>query len=94
MNRSRSNIYERGPPDPILVCYPGSGAAASSLAYSLCLHERVPGKYELWILNAQGLCEVHPFARVKLFDDFTKDFSGLSSTIRKDAVLHSSDEHL
>ena len=73
MIRRRFNIAERGPPDPILVRYPGSDATASSLAYIVCLHGRVPEKYELWSLNAQGVCEVHPFARVKLFDDFTED---------------------
>ena len=73
MNRRRFNIAERGTPEPILVCYPGSGAAASSLAYIVCLHERVPEKYELWSLNSQGVRKVHPFARVKLFDDFTED---------------------
>ena len=33
----------------------------------------VPEKYELWSLNAQGVREVHPFARVRLFDDLTED---------------------
>ena len=70
MNRRRFNVAERGPPDPILVRYPGSGAAASSLAYIVCLHGYVP---ELWSLNAQGVREVHPFARVRLFDDFKED---------------------
>ena len=48
-------------------------AAAYSLTYIVCLHGRVPEKYELWSLNAQGVCKVHPFAQVKLFDDFTED---------------------
>ena len=73
MNRHRFNLAKRGPPDPILVRYPGSGAAASLLAYIVCLHGRVPEKYELWSLNAQGVREVHPFARVKLFGDFEED---------------------
>ena len=72
MNCRRFNLAERGPPEPILVLYPGSGAVATSLAYIVCLHGRVPEKYELWILNAQGVREVHPFARVNLFDDFTE----------------------
>ena len=38
-----------------------------------CLHGRVPERYELWSLNAQGFREVHLFARVKLFDDFAED---------------------
>ena len=73
MNRHCFNLAERRIPDPILVRYPGSGDAASLLAYIFCLHGRVPDKYELWSLNAQGVREVHPFARVKLFDNFTED---------------------
>ena len=67
------NVADRGPSDPILVRSPGSGAAASSLAYIVCLHGRVREKYELWSMNAQGVCEAHLFARVRLFNDFTED---------------------
>ena len=73
MSRRHFNVAECGLPDPIFVSYPGSDALASSLAYIVCLHGRVPEKYELWILNAQGVCEVHPFAQVKPFDDFAED---------------------
>ena len=73
MNLRRLNVAERGPPDPILFRYPSSGAAASSLAYIVYLHGRLPEKYELWSMNAQGVCEVHLFARVRLFNDFTED---------------------
>ena len=62
MNCRRFNIADSGPLDPILVRYPGSFAAASSLAYIVCLHGRVPEKYELWSMNAQGVRKVHPFA--------------------------------
>ena len=73
MNRCRFNIAERGAPYPVLVCYPGSGAAASSIAYIVCLHGCVPEKYKLWSMNAQGVSEVHLFARVILFDYFMED---------------------
>ena len=92
MIRCRFIVAERGPPDPIVVRYPGSGAAASLLSYIVCLHGPVPEKYELWSMNAQGVFEVHPFARVRLFDDFTEDTFWIPSTIREDAVFHSSDE--
>ena len=69
----RFNVAERGPLDPILVRYPGSDAATSPVTYIVCLHGRVPDEYELWSLNAQGVREVHPFARVRLFNDFTED---------------------
>ena len=73
MSRSRFNVAERGPPDPILVRYPGSDAAASPVTYIVCLHAREPEEYRLWSLNTQGVCEVHPFARVRLFDNFRED---------------------
>ena len=67
------NVAERGLPDPIFVRSPGSDAATSSITYIVCLNGRVPERYEVWSLNAQGVREVHPFARVKLFDDFAED---------------------
>ena len=73
MSQLRFNVAELGPPDPILVRYSGSDISASSLAYIVCLHGCVPEKYKLWSTNAQGVREVHPFTRVRLFDDFTED---------------------
>ena len=73
MSRRRLNVADRGPPDSILVCYPGSDAVTSSIAYIVCLHGRVPEKYKLWSLNAQGIREVRMFARIRLFDNFTED---------------------
>ena len=73
MSRRRFNVAERGILDPIFVRYPGSDTAASSLAYIVCLNDRVPERYKLCSLKAQGVCEVHPFAWVKLFDDFAED---------------------
>ena len=45
-------------------------------------------------MNAQGVREVHPFARVKLFDDFAEILSVVLLSIREDAVFHSSVEDL
>ena len=73
MSRRRPNVAERGLPYPIFVRYPGSDAADSLINYIVCLNGWVPEKYELWSLNAQGVREVHPFSRVKLFDDFAED---------------------
>ena len=92
MSRRRFNVAERGLSDPTFVRYPGCDAAASSIAYIVCLHGSVPEKYELWSLNAPGVYEVHPFARVKLFANFTEILSGLTSSICEDAVFHSSIE--
>ena len=92
MSRRRFNVAERGPPDPILVRYPGSNAAASSLAYIVCLHGRVPEKYELWSLNTQGVCNVHSFAQVRLSTISWKILFGLPSTIREGAAFHLSEK--
>ena len=73
MRRRHFNVAERGLPDPILVCYPGSDAVASLIAYIVCLNVWVPERYKVWSLNAQGVCKVHPFAQVKLFDEFLED---------------------
>ena len=73
MCRRRSNVAVRGLLDPVLVHYSGSDNSVSPVSYIVCLHGRVPEKYELWSLNALGVYEVHPFARVRLFDDFTED---------------------
>ena len=66
-------MAECGLPDPIIVQYPGSDSAASLIAYIVCLNGQVPERYELWSLNSQEVCEVHPFAQVKLFDNFAEE---------------------
>ena len=73
MSRRISNVTVRGSPDPVLVHYSGSDASIARVAYIVCLHGRVPKRYELWSMNVQGVCEVHQFARVRLFDYFCDD---------------------
>ena len=41
--------------------------------YIRCLDGWVPKAYELWALDEDGVCEVHPYARVELLSDFTED---------------------
>ena len=72
MSRRRFNVADRGLPDPIFVHYPGINAVVSLLVYIVCLHGRLPERYEVWSLNAQVVRGVHPFAQVKLFDDFAE----------------------
>ena len=36
----------------------------------VCLHGQVPERYKIWSLNANGVREVHPFAPVRILDDF------------------------
>ena len=72
MSRRRSNVARLGPPDPVLVRYAGSDAAASSVSYIVCINGRVPERYEVWSLNGHRVREVHLTARVKLFDLFDK----------------------
>ena len=57
------------------------------LAYIVCLHGRVPERYKLWSMNAQGVRKVHPFSLVRLFDNFCEDAFGLTSSIREGAVF-------
>ena len=58
------------PPNPTQVLYYGSNDTIDQVPYIVCVHGRVPGMYELWYLNARGVREVHPFARVQLLDYF------------------------
>ena len=58
------------PPDPVRVLYSGSNDTIDHVPYILCLNGRVTEMYYLWSLNYQVVREVHPFARVRLFDDF------------------------
>ena len=62
-----------GPPDPILFHYSGNNDYINQVTYIVFLHGRVPKGYELWSLNAQGVREIHPFARILLLDDFRED---------------------
>ena len=88
MSWRRFNVAERGPPDPILVRYPGSDATASPVTYIVCMHGQVTAEYKLWSLNAQGVREVHLFAWVRLSTSLGKIHLGLPSTIREGAVFH------
>ena len=62
-----------GPPDFIFIHYSGRGNGIDRVTYIFCLRGRVPERYKLWSLNAQGVCEVHPFARIRLLDNFRED---------------------
>ena len=63
----------RAPPDTARVIYSAINDTIEQVPYIICLNGWVPEMYELWSLNAQGVREVHPFARVELFDDFRED---------------------
>ena len=73
MSRCRSNVARLGPPDPVFVRYPGSNSVASLIKYIVCLNGWLSERYKVWSLNAQEVREVHPIARVKLFDAFAED---------------------
>ena len=61
------------PPYPVQILYFGSDNTIEQVPYIVCLHGRVPERYEIWALNARGVREVHPFARVRLLEDFRED---------------------
>ena len=73
MSRRRFNVARLGTPDPVLVIYAGSDAAAPSVSYIVCINERVPERYEVWCLNPNIVREVHLNARVKLFTLFDEN---------------------
>ena len=62
MSRRRSNVARPGSPDPVLVSYAGSNAAAPSVSYIVCLNGQAPERYKVWRLNRDKVCEVHPTA--------------------------------
>ena len=66
-------VFVRAPPDPVQVFYSGSNDTIDPVSYIVCLHGQVPERSELLRLNDGGVCEVHPFARVRLLDDFRDD---------------------
>ena len=73
MCRRRPNIPFCGPPDPVLFHYSGSSDGIDRVTYIVCLHGRVPERYELWSLNEHGVCKVHLFARIRLLNNFRED---------------------
>ena len=73
MSRRRSNVARLGTPDPFLVSYAGSDAAAPSVSYIVCINGQVPERYEVWCLNGHRVREVHLTARVKLFTLFDEN---------------------
>ena len=83
MSRHNSNVARSGLPDPILIRDSGSDAGGPAVSYIVCLHRRVPERYEVWRLNWDGVREVHLTARVKLFDLFdVKTFRSAFKDVR------------
>ena len=60
------------PPQLVTVLRSGS-ADLIEVPYIRCLNRRVPEDFELWALANDGVCEVHPCARVKLRSKFRED---------------------
>ena len=63
----------RGPPDPVWVFYSGSDDTIETVCYIFCLHGRAPERYNLLRINDCGVREVHPFARVRLLNNFREE---------------------
>ena len=59
-------------PQPVTVLWSGS-ADVIEVPYIRCLNGRVTEVFKLWALADDGVCEVHPYARVKLRSEFIKD---------------------
>ena len=86
MSRRRSNVARADSPDPVLIRYAGSNAAAPAVTYIVCLNRQVPERYEVWRFNQDGVREVHPTAQVKLFTIF--DENTLRSTFNDSRGFH------
>ena len=65
-------IPVRSPPQPVTVL-PSGSADALNVPYIQCLNGRVLEAFEFWALAEEGVCEVHPYARVKLMSEFRTD---------------------
>ena len=72
MRIHQSIIPFRAPPKPVTVLCSVSGDEIK-VPYIRCLNGRGPECYELWALNEDGVCEVHPYARVGLLSEFRDD---------------------
>ena len=60
------------PPQPVTVLRSGS-ADVIEVPYIRCLNGWMPEAFELWDLADDGVCKVHPCARVKLCSEFRED---------------------
>ena len=60
------------PPQPVTVLRSGNGDKIK-VPYICCLDGWVPECYELWALAEEGVCKVHPYARVRLLSEFRED---------------------
>ena len=65
-------IPVRAPLQPVKVLWSGI-ADVIEVPYIRCLNGRVPEAFEVWALAEDIVCEVHPYARVKLRSEFRED---------------------
>ena len=73
MSCCRSNVARLGPPDPVLVRYSGSDAAAPLVSYIVCIIGWVPKRYE------QYFCAPRDFSfSVRLFESYLVEYQFLS----------------
>ena len=60
------------PPQPVQVIFSGRGGKID-VPYIRCIEGQVPETYELLDLDEDGVCEVDPYARVRLLSKFRED---------------------
>ena len=73
-------------PQPVQVLRSGRGGEIN-VPYIRCLGGWVSEAYELWDLAEDGFCEVHLYARVKLWSEFREDNFKLSSSMRNNSIF-------
>ena len=60
------------PLHPVQALRSGRGGKID-VPYIRCLNGRVPEAFELWGFVEDGVRKVHPYARVKILDNFRED---------------------
>ena len=86
MHIPQTIIPVRASLQPVTVLLYGS-ADALEVLYIRCLNGRVSEAFEVWALAEDGVREVHPYARVKLWSEFREDNFKLSSSMRDNSIF-------
>ena len=71
MARCEPVVFEVFPPRTVQRLSSGRGGDGD-VWFTRCIEVQEPEIYELWNFADDRICEVHPFARVQISDDFTR----------------------
>ena len=65
-------IPEVVPPRPVQILRSGRGGEVDVM-YTCCIEGQEPEVFELWDFSEDGICQVHPYARVPNSDNFVRE---------------------